>query len=365
MTHASSFPSTDNGHEASTGVESLPIRLCEGGWVPDALMRAGMRRLCAQRLADERAADPAAREVRFRRYVAEWRAGPRAVATAAANAQHYEVPAEFFELVLGAHLKYSCALWSEGVRGLDAAEEAMLQLTCERAGLADGQRVLELGCGWGSLTLYVARRFPASRVVALSNSASQREWILGRARASGLRNVEVVTADINDFATQERFDRVVSVEMFEHVRNHAELFRRVAGWLKPGGALFAHVFCHRELAYPFQSDGASDWMARHFFSGGVMPSYDLFLHHAEHLRTVDRWWVPGTHYARTSEAWLRKLDAQIARARVVLGAAAPHAPAALLVRRWRMFFMAVAELFAFDAGRQWGVGHYLLRPRPA
>lgn len=292
MTHASCFLPTDDARTASVS-ESLPIRLCEAGWVPDALMRAGMRRLCAQRLDDEQAADPAAREARLKRYLAEWGAGPLAVATADANAQHYEVPAKFFEVVLGTHLKYSCALWGEGVAALDAAEDAMLKLTCERAQLADGQHVLELGCGWGSLTLYMARRYPASRIVGLSNSASQRDWILACAREAGLDNVEVITADINHFRSTRRFDRVVSVEMFEHVRNHAKLFRRIAGWLERDGTLFAHVFCHRELAYPFASNGASDWMARHFFSGGVMPSYDLFLRHAEHLRVVDRWWTSG------------------------------------------------------------------------
>lgn len=334
--------------------ENLLISLCEAGAVPDLALRFGMRQLCRERLREEHADDPAARDTRFREHLAEWRAGPVAVATQDANRQHYEVPAEFYAAVLGAQLKYSCALWPEGVDSLDVAETAMLDLTCRRAGLADGMRILELGCGWGSLTLWMARAYPGAQIVAVSNSASQREWILRQAAQRGLSNVEVITADVNDWQTSQRFHRVVSVEMFEHVRNHAELLSRIRGWLRPGGALFLHVFCHRELAYPFESRGASDWMTRHFFSGGMMPSYDLFLHYADDLRVRERWWVSGEHYRRTADAWLDRLDQRRRETKTILA----HDPRA--GQRWRMFFMAVSELFGYDHGRQWGVGHYLM-----
>ncbi|SFF39550.1 cyclopropane-fatty-acyl-phospholipid synthase [Fontimonas thermophila] len=341
--------------------ERLPIRLSEAGWVPDAILRRAIRGLCRLRLVEEYAGGVGARAERFETRLRQWREGPIALATHEANVQHYEVPARFFEHVLGAQLKYSCALWPEGVTTLDEAEEAMLRLTAERAQLGDGMRILELGCGWGSLSLWMARRYPHARIVGVSNSSTQRAWIERRAAQLGLDNLEIITADINDFAPRGRFDRIVSVEMFEHVRNHAELFRRIRTWLEPDGQVFVHVFCHRELTYPFDARGDSDWMARHFFSGGIMPGYDLFLHYPQDLRVQQRWWIDGTHYARTSEAWLRRLDENRHTIEKIF---AEHDPrdAARKVQRWRMFFMAVAELFAYDRGRQWGVGHYLLRP---
>ena len=339
--------------------DGLLIRLCEAGRIPDPLVRLGSRWLCWLRLREEYAGDHAAREARFWARMQQWRSGPLALATREANEQHYEVPPEFFETVLGASLKYSCALWPEGVSTLDEAETAMLALTCERAQLADGQRILELGCGWGSLSLWMAQHYPNARITAVSNSRQQREWIEGRARERGFLNLDVITADINDFATLERFDRVVSVEMFEHVRNHEELFRRIHGWLVPGGGLFTHVFCHRELTYPFESASQSDWMARHFFSGGMMPGHDLFLHYAHDLRLAQRWWIDGTHYERTSNAWLARLDASRSQVQALFDRAYPPHVAKLAVQRWRMFFIAVAALFGYDHGREWGVGHYL------
>lgn len=360
VTSSASQASVDAPAQAAD--DGLLIRMCEAGWVPDSLLRRGIRRLCAQRLIEECAKDPAQMQARFRKFLAEWRTGPIAIATHAANDQHYEVPAAFFEQVLGRYLKYSCALFEPGTTSLDTAEDAMLALTCERAQLMDGQRILELGCGWGALSLYMARKFPRSSVVAVSNSASQKEWIMARAKKDHLTNLEIVTMDINDFDPQDRFDRVVSVEMFEHVRNHAEMFRRIAKWLLPKGLVFSHVFCHREVAYPFESRGPSDWMARHFFSGGIMPSFDLFLHHNEDLRVVDRWWVSGQHYAQTSEAWLVNLDRDHVTAGKALTEGQPGLSPSVAVQRWRMFFLAVAELFNYDSGRQWGVGHYLFAP---
>ncbi len=331
------------------------IELAESGLLPDLMIRAGIRRMLARRLEEEAAALPER---------ARWRAGlaeaPLTVHADAANAQHYEVPAALFERMLGPRLKYSSCLWPEGVATLAAAEEAMLALAAERAGVADGQRILELGCGWGSLCLYLAERFPNARITALSNSRSQRAFIEARAARLGLANLEVVTEDIARFDTAERFDRVVSVEMMEHVRNHALLMRRIAGWLEPGGALFVHVFAHRRFAYPFEDEGPATWMARHFFTGGLMPSVDLIPSAAGPLGHEETWLVDGRHYQRTLEAWLVNLDA--ARAAVLPVLAEVHGGAARLwLQRWRIFLMACAELFGFRDGQEWLVAHYRFR----
>ena len=330
-----------------------PIGLAERGLVPDWMIRIAIRRLLRKRLRDEAADDPETRSARFAEQIAQLRESRIAIETEAANEQHYEVPASFYREVLGRHLKYSSGLWSPGIELLDDAEAAMLALTCERAGLVDGQEILELGCGWGSLTLWMARHYPASRITAISNSASQREWILARAEERGLRNVEVLTRDVNELALDGRFDRVVSVEMFEHVRNYRELMRNIADWLKPDGKLFVHIFCHRTLMYPFETEGAGNWMGRHFFTGGLMPAADTLLWFQDDLVIERRWLVDGRHYARTSRAWLDRLDAS----RGAVDDALADQPREQ-VQRWRMFFMACEELFAFAGGSEWMVAHY-------
>lgn len=334
------------------------IDLCERGLVPDALVRLGMRRLMGQRLREESADRGEAEYARFQQRLQELRASPVAIETDAANAQHYELPAAFFRQVLGPHLKYSCCWYGDGARTLAEAEEAMLRLTCQRAGLADGQRILELGCGWGSLTLWMAARYPGSQVTAVSNSASQRAFILEQARERGLHNVEVITADVNHFAAPGRYERVVSVEMFEHVRNYATLLERIAGWLEPGGRLFVHIFCHRSLMYPFTTGDDYDWMARHFFTGGLMPAEDTLLWFQEHLLVEEQWRVPGSHYQRTANDWLANQDQHREPVLAVLAEAYGPDQAALWFQRWRMFFMAVAELFGYAGGTEWLVGHY-------
>jgi cyclopropane-fatty-acyl-phospholipid synthase len=341
---------------------TIGIQLAERGLLPEPVIRFGIRNLLRGRIAQEgqRHAD---REAALARFVGEMSGAEVAPVPRLANDQHYEVPAAFFRTVLGRNMKYSSALWEDGVATLDAAEDAMLALTCERAQLADGQRILELGCGWGSLTLFMAARFPRSRVVAVSNSASQREHILSEAGKRRLQNVEVITADMNQFAPEGRFDRVVSVEMFEHMRNWPELLRRIGGWLEPGGKLFVHVFAHRSFAYPFETSADDDWMGRHFFTGGIMPSDDLLPRVRGELRLEGHWKVPGTHYARTAEAWNDNLVARSEEAAAALGL--PPAEARLQVRRWRIFFLACAELFGFAGGSEWIVSHYRLAAREA
>ena len=341
----------------------IAIDLMERGYLPDVLVRIGIRRLLAERLRIEDAGAEPARAAALDRLESELRASPVALQTLAANAQHYEVPAAFFQQVLGPRLKYSACWWPDEVRDLATAEAAMLALTCERAELGFDQDILELGCGWGSLTLWMAEFYPDSRIVAVSNSHSQRAFIEAQCQARGFTNVQVMTADMNDFATERRFDRVVSVEMFEHMRNYPELLRRTQGWLKPGGKLFVHIFTHRQFAYPFETTGEDDWMGRYFFTGGLMPSRDLLPRFQEHLRLEEQWSLNGRHYQRTLEAWLRRQDQQ--RDTILPLFRETYGPdqAQRWFQRWRVFFMACAELFGYRQGEEWGVSHYRFRRR--
>ncbi|MBN1673838.1 MAG: class I SAM-dependent methyltransferase [Kiritimatiellae bacterium] len=334
------------------------VDAAEKGWLPDAAVRAGIRALHGRRLREERARWDAADGDRLAAFIRELRDKPIAVNTEQANAQHYELPSDFFRRMLGPHRKYSSAYWPEGVERLEEAEEAMLRLTCRRAGIADGMRVLDLGCGWGSLTLWVAAHYPRAQVTAVSNSESQRETILDRAAQRGLGNVRIITADMNAFVPEGRFDRILSVEMFEHMRNPEALMRRAARWLRPEGKLFVHVFAHRDYAYLFDISGEMDWMARHFFTGGMMPSRRLLPALDSGLCPAREWSVNGRHYARTLHAWLERLDAQreaiLALFRTVYGNEAGR-----WFRRWRLFLMACEELFGYEHGNEWFVAHYL------
>ena len=345
-------------------MSELLTTLAERAALPDTMIRFGMRRLLAAQLQRDRRGGAAAIEARKAALIAQLSGGPIVEHATDANRQHYEVPAGFFELVLGPRLKYSACEWPPDA-DLAAAETATLAQLAERAQLTDGQRVLDLGCGWGSASLWIAEHYPRSQVLGVSNSAGQRRFIEARAQARGLTNVRIVTADAATFDTPERFDRIVSVEMLEHVRNHALLSQRLAGFLVPGGAMFVHVFAHNQLLYLYETDdGEESWMARHFFTGGVMPSHDLLPRVFRGMTLEQDWRMDGTGYARTLEAWLARLDARrddVTRA-LVQGGGAPDG-GAIAVQRWRMFLMACAELFAFDRGREWGVSHYRFRKR--
>jgi cyclopropane-fatty-acyl-phospholipid synthase len=332
--------------------ESIGIDLAERGLIPLPGLRFGVRQLLRQRLQDA-AAGPNVES--FKR---ELEGSPLAIATDKANEQHYEVPAEFFETVLGPRLKYSGAFWPEGIATLGDAENAMLALTCERADLQNGQDILELGCGWGSLTLYMAEHYPDSRITAVSNSAPQRHFIESLAPD----NVRVLTADMNNFQIDERFDRIVSVEMFEHMRNYRELLSRISGWMKPEARLFVHVFCHREFAYPYETEGEDNWMGRYFFTGGIMPSLDLLPRFNQDLEAEEWWAVNGTHYSRTAKAWRENLEARrddvLRIFQETYGKDADR-----WYHRWRLFFLACEELFGYKTGSEWLVGHYRFAPR--
>lgn len=338
-------------------VTRAALTLAERAWVPDAVIRTGIRVLLRRRLNGLTRARSG--EAALANVIARMDASPIALSTRDANEQHYEVPSEFFERVLGPRLKYSCAHWDGPSTTLAEAEDAMLALTCQRAGLADGQRILELGCGWGSLSLWMAAHYPDSDVLAVSNSHSQRAFITARAAAQRLRNLHVVTADMNDFTPPYHVDRIVSIEMFEHMRNHRRLLHQMARWMAPRGEAFIHVFCHRDTPYFFDVADASDWMARYFFTGGMMPSLPLLGQFGDALHVAERWTVNGTHYARTLLAWLAQLDAS--RTEIIeIFERSYGRDSEVWVQRWRLFLLACAELFAYRGGEEWLVAHYRL-----
>ncbi len=337
------------------------IWAAEHRMMPDAAVRAGIRRLCANRLRDLESLG--SEEAALEAFARKMRSGPVAPVPEAANEQHYEVPASFYSVALGKHRKYSSCYWPQGVTTLDGAEAEALRVTCERAQLTDGIDILELGCGWGSLTLWMAEHYPASRITAVSNSSSQRAYIEAQAAERGLANITVLTRDMNDFSTDATFDRVVSIEMFEHMRNYELLLERIASWLKPDGRLFVHIFVHRAKSYEFMEEGASNWMGRHFFTGGIMPAVRIFDAFTRDLAVEQSWTWDGTHYQKTAEAWLENIDARRVEAIDALRSGGlDDAEARLMVNRWRMFFLACAETFGYAKGSEWFVGHYLLKP---
>ena len=334
---------------------SFLINAVERGLIPNIFVRMGIRKLLQQRLSE------IARDSEFHRtgILAELQKNPIALATDIANEQHYEVPSEFFFTSLGKHLKYSCSLFEQKDMSLDQAEAAMLELYCQRAELEDGMSILELGCGWGSLTLFLAEKYPHSQITAISNSHSQRAFIEKQAENRKLDNLQIITQDMNEFDIEQQFDRILSIEMFEHMRNYQFLFNRVANWLKPDGKVFIHIFCHKEMTYFYETEGDDNWMGKYFFTGGIMPSYDLFERVQKALTLEQKWMVDGSHYQRTCEEWFKKMDHKKKELMPILNQAYGQTEGRIWFHRWKLFYAACAELFGFNNGQEWFVGHYL------
>ncbi|MAI78792.1 MAG: SAM-dependent methyltransferase [Deltaproteobacteria bacterium] len=338
----------------------IGISLAEKAWVPDAVIRLGIKLMLRERLGQFKDGGCEADQEAVNTWLEQMADSPIAWVPDLANEQHYEVPAGFFELVMGPFMKYSCGYFSHPEIGLDQAEFDMLALTSERAEVSPGMRILDLGCGWGSLSLFLADRYPDCEITGVSNSNSQREFIAARAKERGLDNLEIITADMNEFDSSNQFDRVMSVEMFEHMRNWKKLLGRIDGWLAPTGKLFLHYFCHAKNPYPYETEGAGNWMGRHFFSGGMMPSEDLILYLQEDLRVERKWRVSGVHYHRTCEQWLKRVDARSPEALEIMASTYGDADAKLWLQRWRLFFLACSELFRYRSGNEWFISHVLL-----
>ena len=344
-----------------TAVAAKAVSWTETGLVPDSVIRAGIRRLLESKRKEIHADDIEYAADEVNRFVTMMDASPIALVPDLANEQHYEVPAEFFKQVMGEHLKYSCGYWGTGAETLSESETAALDITIQRAGIENGMQVLDLGCGWGSLSLRIAQRFPTCAVTAVSNSASQHDFIVAAAMQRGLENVRVQVADMNEFTTEDKFDRIVSVEMFEHMRNYRELFSSISRWLVADGRFFMHIFCHRTTPYEYIDKGPTDWMSRHFFSGGIMPCAELPLRFSDQLSLDKRWQWNGKHYSRTCDAWLARMDSNKTQIMPLLADCYGESDAALWWQRWRIFFMACSELFNYGQGDEWYVGHYLFR----
>jgi len=335
--------------------------LIEKDQLPDFALRVGIKKLLKQGLDDERTGDVETQQKAFNELLSELRNSPIAVNTTDANQQHYEVPTEFYKYCLGKHLKYSSGYWNEGVSHIDTSEADMLELTCQRAELLAGQDVLELGCGWGSLSLYMSAKYPASRFTVVSNSTTQKAYIDQTARDRGISNLQVITADMNTFQIEQQFDRVVSVEMFEHMRNYKLLLKKVSSFLKPEGKLFVHIFTHETLAYKFEVKDETDWMSKYFFTGGIMPSNHLLFYFNDDLTVAKNWVVNGMHYSKTSEAWLQNMDKHKAEIMPLFEKTYGKDQAVKWWVYWRLFYMACAELFGYNQGNEWMVCHYLFK----
>jgi len=334
------------------------INLAERGLLPDFLIRIGIRKLSRVRLDNAKISSPEEIEKRHQEWVQKMKDSPIALVPEKANEQHYEVPPDFFVTVLGANLKYSSGYWPDHTYILDESEIGMLNLSCKRAELEDGQDVLELGCGWGSLTCHMAKVYPNSKITAVSNSKDQKLFIENRCKKEGHSNINVITADMNDFMIESKYDRVVSIEMFEHMRNYKKLLKKVASFLNENGKLFIHIFSHQSLVYPFENVGAGDWMAREFFSGGMMPSHNLLLYFQDDMSIEATWRFSGKHYEKTSLAWLKKMDNNKSKIIKIFEKTYGEENAKIWFQRWRIFFMSCEKLFGYNNGREWGVSHY-------
>jgi len=334
-------------------------QILDYGIIPDTVVRMGIRTLLDQRLRESNRGSAEANVEAKLKYVKRLKEMPIAINTQDANRQHYEVPTEFYQVCLGARLKYSSALFPPGCTSLNEAENHMFETYCNRAQVKDGLEILDLGCGWGSLSLYLAEKYPNAKITGLSNSATQREHIMQIAQTNGFKNLQIVTSDINVAELNQKFDRIMSIEMFEHMKNYQKLLEKVSSWMKDDGMLFIHIFTHKEYAYDFAQDDG--WMATHFFTGGTMPSDDLLLYFQDHVTLVDHWFLNGTHYGKTSEAWLVNTDKHSQQILRIFEKTYGKEDARMWLYRWRIFFLSCAELFNYKNGDEWGVSHYLFK----
>jgi cyclopropane-fatty-acyl-phospholipid synthase len=332
--------------------------LLERGLLSDVTIRYGMRRLLKEKLREENKDGIEKAQGRLMKLMHQMRQAPIAVATKEANHQHYELPTEFFKLCLGKHLKYSSCYYIEGHEDLSQAELDMLSLTCKRAEIADGQHILEFGCGWGSLSLFMAAQFPKAQITAVSNSRTQKIYIDAQAKERGISNLEIITCDMNIFSTTKKYDRIVSVEMFEHMRNWDALLSKAASFLNPQGKMFIHIFTHKQFAYFYDHKDDSDFIGKYFFTGGIMPSDDLLLYFQDHLKIEGHWQVCGQHYEKTANAWLRNMDANKDKIMPILRETYGQKECVKWWHYWRIFYMACAELWGYKQGNEWIVSHY-------
>lgn len=352
-------------------------KFIDAGYLPDFVLREGVRYLLSQRCKFTDTTDNEILMKEKMAFIDEIKNAPIAVHTDKANEQHYEVPTDFMQLCLGPRMKYSCCYFPEGVEDLATAEEAMMELYIERAGIKEGQAILDMGCGWGSLSLFLAERFPKAQITGVSNSATQRESIMAKATSKGFKNLNIITCDINTFDPQLKFDRVVSIEMLEHVKNYPLIFKNINSWLKDDGLFFTHVFSHKSLPYHFKTEEGNSWMARYFFTGklrfqiflinllgGTMPSNDLFLYFQDDLSIVKHWVVDGKHYGKTSKCWLELIDKNKTEALEILSKAyGGEKEGFTWFNRWRLFYLTVEEFFNYRNGNEWQVSHYLFKKK--
>ncbi|MAJ45444.1 MAG: SAM-dependent methyltransferase [Candidatus Marinimicrobia bacterium] len=339
------------------------INLAEKGLLPDQFIRYGIRKLCKERLNLLNTHDCELDDKNSMDWIKKLKNSPIAIVPEKANEQHYEVPPKFFEKVLGSNMKYSSGYWDSNTKNIDESEILMLQKTVNKAQINDGMKILELGCGWGSLTLHIAKNFPASTILAISNSKDQKQFIDDKCKHDNISNVVVETVDINNFNTKEKFDRVISIEMFEHMRNYQKLLNKINNLLLDNGKLFVHIFSHKINTYPFLNEGPGDWMAREFFSGGQMPSHNLFLHFQDDLIIEEMWRISGLHYSKTSKYWLKNMDKNKKYIKELFEKIYGVENSTKWFQRWRIFFMSCEELFGYNRGNDWGVSHYLFKKR--